>query len=124
MNRCHHRRGRDAASAVMQLRCPPGAAGAHHGPNGSMREGENSAIPPGGSPQPAKAAARRPRRRDARQVSRRAVVIGSRAARNAGNRPPTRPMPSAHFSPLHSSSGETWNLNTTALKLLPMVDTL
>jgi hypothetical protein len=49
---------------------------------------------------------------------------GSRAARRAGNRPPTRPMPSAHFRPLHSSSGDTWNLNTTALKLLPMVDTL
>lgn len=26
--------------------------------------------------------------------------------------------------PVHSSSGDTWNLNTTALKLLPMVDTL
>ena len=61
--------------------------------------------------------------RDA-QVSRNAVVIGKRAARSAGNRPPTRPMPSAHFSPVHSSSGDTWNLNTTALKLLPMVDTL
>lgn len=61
--------------------------------------------------------------RDA-QVSRSAVVIGNRAARSAGNRPPTRPMPSAHFRPVHSSSGDTWNLNTTALKLLPMVETL
>jgi hypothetical protein len=33
-------------------------------------------------------------------------------------------MPNAHFKPLHSSSGETWNLNITALELLPMVDTL
>ncbi len=58
------------------------------------------------------------------QVSRNAVVIGNRAARSAGNKPPTRPMPSAHFKPVHSSSGDTWNLNTTALKLLPIVDTL
>lgn len=56
--------------------------------------------------------------------ARRAVVIGSRAARSAGNSPPTRPMPSAHFSPLHSSAGETLNWNTTWLKLLPSVDTL
>lgn len=56
--------------------------------------------------------------------ARKAVVIGSRAARSAGNSPPTRPMPSAHFSPLHSSAGETLNWNTTWLKLLPSVDTL
>lgn len=59
-----------------------------------------------------------------RYSARRAVVIGSRAARSAGNSPPTRPMPSAHFSPLHSSAGETLNWNTTWLKLLPSVDTL
>ena len=61
---------------------------------------------------------------DSNQVARSAVVTGSRAARKAGNRPPTRPMPSAHFRPLHSSSGETLNWNTTWLKLLPSVDTL
>src|SRR5690606_22211430 len=59
-----------------------------------------------------------------RHASRRAVVTGRRAARRAGNRPPTRPMPSAHFSPVHSSSGETLNWNTTWLKLLPRVLTL
>lgn len=63
--------------------------------------------------------------RDRRPYSaRKAVVIGSRAARSAGNSPPTRPMPSAHFSPLHNSSGDTLNWNTTWLKLLPRVDTL
>lgn len=51
-----------------------------------------------------------------RYSARRAVVIGSRAARSAGNSPPTTPMPSAHFSPLHSSAGETLNWNTTWLK--------
>src|SRR3546814_20935218 len=33
-------------------------------------------------------------------------------------------MPSAHFSPVHNSSGETRNWNTTWLKLLPSVDTV
>lgn len=60
----------------------------------------------------------------AAQAERRAVVTGRRAARSAGNNPPTRPMPSAHFRPVHSNSGDTLNLNTTWLKLLPRVDTL
>ena len=55
------------------------------------------------------------------QAARKASVTGSRAARSAGNRPPTRPMPSAHFSPFHSSSGETLNWNTTWLKFVPSV---
>ena len=38
-----------------------------------------------------------------------AVVTGNRAARTAGNRPPTKPMASAHFIPVHSSCGETLN---------------
>src|SRR4051794_18340572 len=58
------------------------------------------------------------------QVSRSAVVIGSRAARSAGNKPPTRPIPSAHFKPLHNNGGDTLNWNTTWLKLLPSVDTV
>ncbi|KAG1521290.1 hypothetical protein G6F50_018728 [Rhizopus delemar] len=61
--------------------------------------------------------------RDA-QVSRSAVVIGNRAARSAGNSPPTRPMPNAHFRPVHSSYGDRWCLHSSALKVLPMVDTL
>ena len=58
------------------------------------------------------------------QVARKASVTGRRAARRAGNRPPIRPMPNAHFSPVHSSSGETLNWNTTWLKLEPSVATL
>src|SRR6185437_15936575 len=54
--------------------------------------------------------------------SRNAVVTGKRAARTAGNRPPMKPIASAHLMPVHSSSGVTRNWNTTWLKLLPTVD--
>ena len=60
-------------------------------------------------------------RRASSQAARNASVTGSRAARSAGNKPPTKPMPSAHFKPLHSSSGETLNWNTTWLKFAPSV---
>ena len=42
-------------------------------------------------------------------IARSASVTGSVAARSAGNRPPTKPIASAHFSPSHSSCGETRN---------------
>jgi len=58
------------------------------------------------------------------QAARNASVTGSRAARRAGNRPPMRPMPSAHFRPFHSRSGETLNWNITWLKLELSVDTV
>ncbi len=58
------------------------------------------------------------------QVARNASVTGSRAARSAGNNPPIKPMPNAHFKPLHKSSGETLNWNTTWLKFAPNVATL
>ena len=57
-------------------------------------------------------------------VARSAAVTGKRAARKAGNRPPIRPMPSAHFRPVHNNSGETLNWNTTWLKFAPKVATL
>ena len=41
------------------------------------------------------------------QSSRSAVVTGRRAARTAGNKPPMNPIASAHFRPVHSSSGVT-----------------
>ena len=40
---------------------------------------------------------------------RKAVVTGKRAARTAGNRPPMKPIASAHFRPLHNSAGVTLN---------------
>lgn len=58
------------------------------------------------------------------QLARNASVTGNRAARSAGNKPPIKPMPSAHFKPLHNSSGETLNWNTTWLKFAPSVATL
>src|SRR5690606_32747917 len=42
-------------------------------------------------------------------IARSASVTGSVAARNAGNRPPTKPIASAHFRPSHSSPAETRN---------------
>ncbi len=39
--------------------------------------------------------------------SRNAVVTGNRAARTAGNNPPTKPIASAHFKPCQSNSGDT-----------------
>ena len=57
-------------------------------------------------------------------AARSASVTGTRAARSAGNKPPMRPIPSAHFKPLHSSAGVTWNWNTTWLKLPLRVATL
>src|SRR5690348_6142479 len=54
--------------------------------------------------------------------SRNAAVTGKRAARTAGNRPPTKPIASAHLMPVHNSSGVTRNWNTTWLKLPPTVD--
>jgi hypothetical protein len=45
--------------------------------------------------------------------SRRPTVTGMRAARTAGNKPPIKPIASAHVSPLHSKAGETLNANTT-----------
>jgi hypothetical protein len=45
--------------------------------------------------------------------SRNPTVTGIRAARTAGNRPPTNPMASAHLSPPHSKAGETLKANTT-----------
>ena len=57
-------------------------------------------------------------------AARRASVTGSRAARSAGNRPPTRPMPSAHLMPFHSSSGDTLNWNITWLKFELSVETV
>src|SRR3546814_9913704 len=46
-------------------------------------------------------------------ASRRAVVTGWVAARRAGNRPPTKPIASAHFRPVHSTSGETLNAHVS-----------
>src|SRR3546814_1961622 len=46
-------------------------------------------------------------------ASRSAVVTGCVAARRAGNRPPTKPIASAHFRPVHSTSGETLNANVS-----------
>jgi hypothetical protein len=43
------------------------------------------------------------------QSSRSAALTGMRAARTAGNRPPTKPIASAHFRPVQSSSGVTRN---------------
>lgn len=48
--------------------------------------------------------------------SRNAVVTGSRAARIAGNRPPTKPIASAHFRPIQIRSGPTRNLNINWVK--------
>ena len=45
--------------------------------------------------------------------SRNPTVTGIRAARTAGNKPPTNPMASAHLSPPHSKTGETLKANTT-----------
>src|SRR5690554_3637034 len=45
----------------------------------------------------------------AAHAARRAVVTGKRAARTAGNSPPTNPIASAHLSPFHSSPGVTLN---------------
>lgn len=45
--------------------------------------------------------------------SRNPAVTGIRAARTAGNKPPTKPMASAHLSPPHSKAGETLKANTT-----------
>jgi lysyl endopeptidase len=45
--------------------------------------------------------------------SRNPAVTGIRAARTAGNKPPTNPMASAHLSPPHSKAGETLKANTT-----------
>jgi hypothetical protein len=45
--------------------------------------------------------------------SRKPTVTGMRAARTAGNKPPIKPIASAHVSPLHSKAGETLNANTT-----------
>ena len=45
--------------------------------------------------------------------SRNAVVTGNRAARSAGNRPPMKPIASAHFRPVHSSAGETAKSNVS-----------
>jgi lysyl endopeptidase len=45
--------------------------------------------------------------------SRNPTVTGIRAARTAGNKPPTKPMASAHLSPPHSKAGETLKANTT-----------
>jgi len=58
------------------------------------------------------------------QAARNASVTGRRAARNAGNSPPTSPMPSAHLSPFHSNSGDTLNWNITWLKFELSVDTV
>ena len=45
--------------------------------------------------------------------SRNPTVTGSRAARTAGNKPPMKPMASAHWSPPHSSAGVTLKAKTT-----------
>jgi hypothetical protein len=45
--------------------------------------------------------------------SRKPTVTGMRAARTAGNKPPIKPIASAHVSPLHNKAGETLNANTT-----------
>ena len=50
------------------------------------------------------------------------AITERRAARRAGNKPPSRPIASAHFSPRHSSSGETWKANTIWVKFEPRVD--
>ena len=46
------------------------------------------------------------------QSSRRPVVIATRAARVAGNSPPTNPIAGAHLMPFQSRSGETSKANT------------
>src|SRR5579875_253058 len=51
--------------------------------------------------------------------SRSAVVTGNRAARTAGNSPPTKPIASAHFKPFHTSSGVTRNWKIIWVKLNP-----
>ena len=43
--------------------------------------------------------------------------IGSRAARRAGNSPPTNPMIRAYVRPIPSSCGVTWNANATWLNV-------
>ena len=48
--------------------------------------------------------------------SRNAEGIGRRAARKAGNSPPTKPMIRAYDRPMISSCGVTWNANATWLK--------
>ena len=101
----------------------PTTCAKHAGAAGSIRLRTRCRILP---PKTKTAGRRRPfsRSRRRRHNARNAVVIGRRAARSAGNRPPTRPMPSAHLRPFHNSSGVTLNWNTTWLKLLPRVETL
>ena len=65
---------------------------------------------------------RRPVAVATRYSSRNPTVTGIRAARTAGNKPPIKPIASAHVSPLHSSSGETLKAKTTWLKFDPRVE--
>ena len=62
--------------------------------------------------------------RRAAHSSRSATLTGTRAARSAGKMPPMKPMASAHFRPCTSSTGLTWNWNTTWLKSAPSVLTV
>jgi hypothetical protein len=58
-----------------------------------------------------------------RHACRSAVVIGNRAARHAGNRPPMKPITSAITRPVPTSCGVTLKANTTWVKFCPSVDT-
>lgn len=49
---------------------------------------------------------------DLSHCARSPTAIGIRAARTAGNKPPTRPMVNAHVRPSHSSAGDTSKANT------------
>jgi len=48
--------------------------------------------------------------------------MGWRAARMAGNRPPTSPTTSANATPWKTRAGLNWNENTTWVKLAPSVE--
>ena len=52
------------------------------------------------------------------------LVTGSRAARTAGKRPPTKPIASAHFNPAQSRLGRDVKLKATWAKPPAMVETL
>ena len=51
-------------------------------------------------------------------ASRNALVIGMRAARNAGNRPPTKPINTAKARPISSKPGVTLKAKASSLKEL------
>ncbi len=68
--------------------------------------------------------AERPQRPARPQSSRKPVVTGNRAARIAGSSPPTIPIAIEMTNPQTTSSGVTLKLNTTWVKVCPIVDTV